>query len=230
MGLLKPLVDLFFPPRCIFCLSRLSDNALHHSCDVCLAKLPDPLQCCGWCGHPHCSGSDTCPLCREHSFSFKGACAVNLYRGSLKKLVQKYKYKGQKHLAGPLGKLVARQVNRCNWPEFSAVVPVPLHRDRLLERGYDQSLLLAQVIGHELGLPVRRILVRARPTTSQTKLGLNKRWSNVKGAFYVPPKYSLSGRLLLVDDLLTTGATAHFAASSLLAAGADEVYLAVIGR
>jgi ComF family protein len=231
MGLLNPLVDLLFPPRCVFCSRRLGDEeSPFFTCEVCLSQVLEQDKCCNWCAYPFTVGQDTCAFCREHNFSFIGASAVGLYSGRLKKVVQKYKYGGQKHLAGALGKLMVRQVLSCSWPEMSAVVPVPLHKQRLLERGYDQSLLLAQVIGDELRLPVKQVLGRLRPTPSQTKLGHKDRWHNVQGAFSVPPEYRLSGRMLLVDDLLTTGATAHFAANALLTAGADEVYLAVIGR
>ncbi|MBS4021801.1 MAG: ComF family protein [Dethiobacter sp.] len=228
MGHLNPLFDLFFPPRCIFCCSRLEGEGAFSTCEKCLAKLP--VHCCHRCGHPLPEQIDPCPVCRDYKLSFHGACAVDLYRGRMKRVVQKYKYGRQKHLAGPLGKLMARRLKKCGWPQLSAVVPVPLHRQRLLERGYDQSLLLAQVIGDELGLPVRTVLVRSRPTPSQTKLGHNERWQNVRDAFSVLPEHTVSGRLLLVDDLLTTGATAHFAAAALLSAGAQEVYLAVVGR
>ncbi|MCL5980915.1 MAG: ComF family protein [Firmicutes bacterium] len=133
------------------------------------------------------------------------------------------------HLAGPLGRLLARQIRRCPWPAFSAVVPVPLH-PRRSDRGYDQSLLLAQVIGTELDVPLKVALVRTRSTKSQTRLGAAERWGNVQEAFAGVPGTALSGNILLVDDLLTTGATAHYAAEALLNAGASAVYLAVIGR
>jgi ComF family protein len=145
-------------------------------------------------------------------------------------VVHKYKYKGCRHFAPTLGRLVAAQVKRCNWPTLHEIVPVPLHPLRLAERGYDQAFLLARVIGDDLNLPVRQVLVRTRPTPSQTRLGSMNRWDNVRNAFAASPGLSVSGNILLVDDLLTTGATAHNAAETLLCAGAVNVYLAVVGR
>jgi predicted amidophosphoribosyltransferase len=124
--------------------------------------------------------------------------------------------------------LAARRVKETGWPEFSAVVPVPLHQSKLKERGFDQALLLARAVGSELGLPVQPVLQRVRSTPSQTKLGAEMRWQNVAGAFLALPGERVGGNLLLVDDLLTTGATAHNAALPLLAAGAGAVYLAVV--
>lgn len=145
-------------------------------------------------------------------------------------MIINYKYKRQKYIAGVLGKLVAQQVRRSSWPEMDTVVPVPLHPQRLVERGFDQALLLAQVVADELALPVRKVLVREIDTPSQTRLNSNERWQNVKNAFSVRPGYSLTGRILLIDDLLTTGATGNSAGDALLSAGAEEVYLAVVGR
>ena len=228
--LLGPLIDLFFPPACIFCSEKLmNDPDLLSTCDCCLDGLLDLSRCCPYCGYPLQSGR-VCALCQEQEFSFNGVCAINIYKGNLKRVVLDYKYRQKKHLALPLGKLMARQVRRSSWPDFTAVVPVPLHSQRLRERGFDQVQLLAQSIGSELDLPVLRILKRIRPTLSQTGLGFSDRWQNIKGVFQVSSEQSPGGSLLLVDDLLTTGATAHCAAAELLGAGAGSVYVSVIGR
>ncbi|MCW3488644.1 ComF family protein [Dethiobacter alkaliphilus] len=231
MSLLTPLLDLLFPPRCIFCRSRNQlENAIGTVCDSCLEEVSDPQNCCRRCAYPPAGQAEGCSACGDRSFSFSAACSVSLYRGKLKKAIHKYKYKGGKDLAGPLGQLVSRQVRRSQWPALEAVVPVPLHPDKLLERGYDQALLLAQVIGAELELPVKKSLIRTISTDSQTKLGAAQRWNNVAGAFDTDPDIELPKRVLLVDDLLTTGATAHFAGQTLIKAGVGEVYVAVVGR
>jgi len=192
--------------------------------------MPDPACCCRRCGYVLPAPGAKCPACRGLRFAFTGACAADLYRGRLKAVIHRYKYGGQTHMARPLGRLLARQVRRCPWPAFSVVVPVPLHPRRLEERGYDQSLLLAHVVGTVLDVPLKVALVRTRATTSQTRLGSAERWGNVREAFASVPGTDLSGNILLVDDLLTTGATAHYAAEALLNTGARAVYLAVIGR
>jgi len=230
LRLLLPLLELLFPSRCLLCRARLDgDDGRLEFCAACLAALPDPASCCRRCGCLLPERGE-CPACRGYRLAFAAACAGGPYRGKMKKVIHRYKYDGQKRLAVPLGRLLARQVRRCPWPAFSAVVPLPLHRRRLAERGFDQSLLLAEAVAGELGIPLLKALQRTRATTSQTRLGASERWDNVREAFAVQPGVSFSGNVLLVDDLLTTGASAHFAAEALLAAGAGAVYLAVAAR
>lgn len=231
MRLLTPLLDLLFPPRCIFCRGFLNDGQYGLDiCQRCYHSLLNPAECCLRCGYPISDQDQLCPACHDKTFSFQGTCALNVYQGYLKQVVHKYKYKGCRHFAQTLGRLAAYQVKRCNWPTLHEIVPVPLHPQRLAERGYDQAFLLARVIGDELKLPVSQTLVRTRPTVSQTRLGSMNRWDNVKNAFAASPERFVSENILLVDDLLTTGATAHNAAEALLCAGAVNVYLAVVGR
>lgn len=231
MGFLSPLFDLLFPPRCLFCRDTLRNGTDEGGiCPVCLAHIPRPDGCCFFCAYPLHEQQRPCPVCSDRIFSFNGACAVHIYRGTLKKTVHRYKYGGCRHLAEPLGKLLARQVRLCNWPALDAVVPVPLHPKRRQARGYDQALLLARVLGDELRLPVHCCLVRKTYTPSQTKLAARERWENVKDVFGTVAGADIPRCALLVDDLMTTGATAHFAARALLQAGSESVYLAVVGR
>lgn len=231
MRLLSPLLDLLFPPRCVFCQGREGiENEIDSVCESCLGQVMDPQNCCLRCAFPKNVHWEGCPVCGEREFAFTKTCAVSLYQGSLKTVIYKYKYKGNKNLAGPLGQLVARQVRSSGWPQLDAVIPIPLHPDKLLERGYDQALLLAQVIGSELGLPVKQCLIRTKATRSQTKLGASERWSNVADAFAPISTLELPKQVLLVDDLLTTGATAHFASLALKQGKAKEVFLAVVAR
>ncbi|MBS4032770.1 MAG: ComF family protein [Clostridiales bacterium] len=231
MRLLTPLLDLLFPPRCIFCRGYLDGGQYSRDiCQSCHDSLLDPAECCLRCCYPLSGVSHLCPACHDKTFSFQGTCALSVYQGNLKQVVHKYKYKGCRHFAPTLGRLAAAQVKRCNWPALHEIVPIPLHPLRLAERGYDQAFLLARAIGDELQLPVNQALVRIRPTPSQTRLHSLNRWDNVKNAFVVSPGLTLSGNILLVDDILTTGATAHNATEALLSAGAVNVYLTVVGR
>lgn len=231
MNLVMPLLDLLFPPRCIFCRGRVDeDTAAHSVCTPCATAVADPNRCCSRCAQPLIESEQSCTECAGRLFSFTAACAVAEYKGTLKSTIHKYKYKGRKELAGPLGTLLARQIRRSGWPLPDAVVPVPLHQEKLLERGYDQALLLAQVVADELHVPVKKMLTRERSTPSQTKLTAVQRWENVADAFNASWDHEVPRRVILVDDLLTTGATAHFAGRRLLQAGVGELYLAVVGR
>jgi ComF family protein len=232
MNLVMPLMDLLFPPKCVFCRCRIVEETVAQNvCTSCVIEVPQPKQCCNRCAQPLKDKTVPCYECAGRAFSFTEACAVGEYKGALKDTIHKYKYRGRKELAGPLGGLLARQIRLNRWPLFDAVVPVPLHHDRLQERGYNQALLLAQVVGDELHVPVKRLLLRGKATPSQTKLNAKDRWLNVAEAFsIVEHAHQMPARVLLVDDLLTTGATAHFAGQKLLDAGVREVYLAVVGR
>lgn len=229
MRLLLPLLELLFPSRCLLCRARQDEGEAGGFCAACLADLPDPAACCRTCGRllPE---RGVCPACRGYRLAFSGACAAGPYRGKMKRVIHRYKYEAQPQLALPLGRLLARQVRRCPWPAFSAVVPIPLHRQRLAERGFDQSLLLAEAVAGDFGVPLLPALQRTRDTVSQTRLAAAERWGNVREAFAVVPGVVLNGNILLVDDLLTTGATAHYAAEALLSGGAGAVYLAVAAR
>jgi ComF family protein len=230
MNLVVPLLDLLFPPRCVFCRARVEDDPVASGvCAACITHVPHPSQCCDKCGQP-LTGAAFCSECAGRNFSFTAACAVNEYQGALKSAIHKFKYKGRKELAGPLGSLLARQIRLSGWPRADAVVPVPLHYEKLQSRGYDQALLLAQVVGDELQLPVKRMLVRQKATTSQTRLQASERWKNVSGVFASLGEQDPPSRVILIDDLLTTGATAHFAGLQLLRAGVGELFLAVVGR
>ena len=151
------------------------------------------------------------------------------YGGPLATALQRYKYGGESWLARPLGSLLADVALRRHAGRVDAVVPVPLHPRRLRERGYDQAALLAAEVADLLGVPLLAgRLERRRRTVPQARLGAARRLDNVRGAFRVrmPRRQRdepLPSRLLLVDDVTTTGATLREAALALRDAGAERV-------
>ncbi len=168
---------------------------------------------------------DTCHDCAAGGRFFKLARAVGVYDGALKDLVHAFKFHGRRELAEGLGVLMARVASRERaMRRAQLVVPVPLHPKRLAERGYNQAELLARMVGSCLGTPVRCALVRTIHTGEQNKLGGHTRRENLRGAFAVPYPLLVAGsRVMLVDDVMTTGATANECARALLRAGAVEV-------
>jgi ComF family protein len=141
-------------------------------------------------------------------------------------MVHLMKYKGKRSIGLRLGSMLAAALRRD--PRFGHVdllVPVPLHRVRLKERGYNQSELLAQALGEMLDKPMRTdLLARTRYTSDQTKLDVYQRRANVAGAFRVKDERQIAGRdVALVDDVLTTGATLEACGETLFAAGARSV-------
>jgi ComF family protein len=147
----------------------------------------------------------------------------------LRELIHLYKYGRVKPLAGPLGELLAAALPREE--PFDAVVPVPLHWRRQWQRGFNQSELLARAIARRSGIPVVRALRRVRPTLTQAGLSNTDRRRNVAAAFRCRGARRVEGRrILLIDDVMTTGATAAACALALKRAGARKVALLTVAR
>jgi ComF family protein len=147
----------------------------------------------------------------------------------LRELIHLLKYGKMKPLAGPLGRLLARALPLDQ--AFDAVVGVPLHWRRRFERGFNQAALLAEQIARSRNIPALRPVQRVRATLSQTGLSNAKRRRNVAGAFRARAGRPLEGlRILLVDDVMTTGATGSACASALKRAGAKSVTLLTVAR
>jgi ComF family protein len=170
-----------------------------------------------------------CALCRLGLTGFDGAYSFGAYEGALRELIHLFKYSRIRTLAKPLGDYLASALPREE--RFDAVVPMPLHWLRYWQRGFNQSSLLANEIAQRGGLPVIHPIRRTRATVSQAGLSNSKRRANVAGAFAVKQRRSVGGlRILLVDDVMTTGATASACARVLKRAGAKYVALLALAR
>lgn len=228
------LFNLLFPPACSLCGADLDVGSLQLFCPDCLAGIrPLTSPCCPRCSLPYLTDAGTdhlCEACLRESPPFSGVMAAGVYERTLRLAVHHFKYRGTIGLDRPLGLLLALALEQKGTELPDLVIPVPLHRSRLRERTFNQSLLLARVVGRQLGVPVAaRLLVRSRPTPPQQGLKAEIRHRNLKGAFAL--RKSLSGeRVLLVDDVLTTGATARECSKVLLEGGAEEVRVAVLAR
>jgi ComF family protein len=232
---LRRCCDLLLPAACLLCAKRLPEGwEATDFCPACRAGVPQPAAArCPVCAVAHRSLMPTlhhCEACLRHPPPFAQVHAVAPYAGTLQEAVQRFKYHGQLALERPLGKLLGTALRTGAAPRPHLVVPVPLHIDRLRSRGYNQALQLARQVGIEFGTPVAAdLLRRVRATDPQQGLNAAARHSNLHGAFAaVQP---LTGRrILLVDDVMTTGATARECASVLRKAGAVSVEIAVLGR
>jgi ComF family protein len=228
-------MELFLPAACLLCGDRLpAGAAATEFCPVCRDGLPQPVPArCPICAVAHRTLTPSlhhCEACLRQPPPFARVLAVGPYAGTLQEAVQRFKYRGQLTLELPLGTLLAETLLANGGRRPDLVIPVPLHRDRLRERGYNQALQLARQVGRRLKVPVAPdLLCRVRATATQQGLDAVTRKSNLRDAFTVATPIS-SRHLLLVDDVLTTGATARECARALLAAGAAAVDVAVLGR
>ena len=170
-----------------------------------------------------------CALCRLGLQGFDAVYSYGSYEGTLRELVHLFKYSGVRPLARTFGKFLVQALPRET--TFDVIVPMPLHWVKQWQRGFNQSDVLAREIGREWGVPVRRVVRRKRATRPQAGLTNAKRRANVQGAFKIPRGRSLAGmRVLLVDDVVTTGATASACARVLKRAGATHVALLTLAR
>jgi len=221
-------LDLIFPRSCEACGGAPEGSTDGLMCSACAPKAEWIVgEACRRCGAER--AGDRCPECRGRSFPFRGAVAAGRYAGLVRDLVHRFKFGGRTDLARPLARKIAERVERAPWgAAIGTIVPVPMRRLKLLfARGYNPAELLALRLARELGRPARRWLAQTRPTPSQTSLTGAERRRNPCGAYRAR---RARGVVLLVDDVLTTGATAGECARALLEAGASTVHLAVIGR
>jgi ComF family protein len=241
MGLLSPLIDILYPPRCHLCGRFLysAGGALHpkHLCSECraaLAPVTHPL--CSVCGNPFpaSAGQDhLCENCLRSNPWYDLVRAPYLYSGPLMEALKRFKYKSETHLVSTFGPLLASFAGGyISHPKGILTIPVPLHRRRLRERGFNQSLLLARAVSEHLGSRLDYLsLVRRKYTAPQTGLSKEKRKRNVKDAFLlVNPGGVKGGVILLVDDVFTTGHTLNECARTLKRSGARTVICLTLAR
>ena len=228
--------SLIFPDECRICALPLHEVSRIPVCRTCLLK-PEPLAAeyfCMQCRAPFRSSfpldeQGLCGLCRRGVRSFDAAYSFGFYEDELRELIHLFKYGRVQPLAKPLGRLLALALPRDQ--EFDVIVPMPLHWRKRWQRGFNQSALLASEIGRRANVPVKSALRRIRPTATQAGLTNAKRRLNVSGAFRAWKRPALTGkRVLLVDDVMTTGATAASCARALKIAGASQVTLLTLAR
>jgi len=226
----QAMLDLLFPRTgCICCAGRgnLDKAWLCPGCRSTLESMLVNFRSCPSCAAFILKDQERCMNCLSYSEHwFDSARAVFPYDGLVKDLIWRFKYQGESFLARPLGQLMRDIVLGClKDGAASVIVPVPLHAERLKQRGYNQSELLAREIGQYTGLPIAsHVLVRVKNTPSQTGLNRKDRWANLNRAFALVPGETISGKaVLLLDDIFTTGATVDACARILKNGGAARV-------
>lgn len=229
--LMQGLGQLVYPPHCLVCSTHdTADPSGPGVCPACRAAIvlnrPPFCRKCSRCLGSHIEQT-YCKECRNAKPSFDFAWGACLYEDPLKELIHRFKYGQKTRLRRLFADVMISHIKEYDLDigQFDAIVPVPLSSTRLRERGYNQARLLAKELSEKFSIPLEENrLRRLRHTGPQSLLDEKQRWTNIKGAFTIRKLKNLRREnILLVDDLLTTGATASEAARALKDAGAGTV-------
>lgn len=232
----RALSEWLYPPRCAAC-GAFTRDVFCEKCEKSIRYLDGSI--CPMCGRelpPGAGQAGSCRMCESFKYTFDTCRSALSYEGAMEKVLIKFKFHRRVIFRGLLVSAMLKHMN--SHPEMFAhfggldfIVPVPLHPIRLMWRGFNQSELLAAGVARELKLPVRRALRRVRLGPPQSKMKWKERAKNVRGAFAAARGGRAEGkRVLLIDDMLTTGATASECARVLKEAGAAEVHVFTLAR
>lgn len=230
---LNTFLDLFFPKTCSGCGKIISSDELFcPDCDKALVFIKPPL--CPICGTPLKSGeSHVCGQCLKEPPFFKAGRSCAIYDGPLSNAITYFKYQGVTALAKPLSMIMISTLSSfIKTASVDLILPVPLHIKSLRQRGFNQSLLLANKLGKNLKLPVKGlVLKKVKHTLPQVGLSQAERRKNVRGSFKViSPEDVKDKNILLVDDVFTTGTTVNECSKVLIKAGARGVFIVTLAR
>ncbi len=225
----KKILDLFFPPRCAVCdgVLAVGEQGICSSCEHRLPRVEEPR--CFCCGKT-VEGPEVelCRDCSKKKHEFRRGFPLLQYVPPISDAMAELKYHGRAEYADFYGEQLGRAFGETfRSLGIQGLVPVPVHKKRLAKRGYNQAELLAGALSRQTGIPLyTNVLLRREDTAAQKKLSREERALNLRTAFSVgdkPPE-----RVLIVDDIYTTGATADACAAALLRAGAVEVYVTTV--
>jgi ComF family protein len=228
--MLNSFLNILFPETCPVCKNPAKDHRTAPICIDCWRTLsPYEGPMCRRCGTPLISDVSTiCGECLAHEPAFSYARSFGLYEGVLKRAISLLKFYGIKRLSRPLSDVMLKM----KIPEADVVIPVPLHEKRLRKREFNQSALIAKYLASSMGLRVMlNSLVKVRDTMPQVGLSSQARKKNIKGAFAVENDSLITGKdIVLVDDVVTTGATVRECSKVLKKAGARNIYVITLAH
>src|SRR5256714_2204801 len=233
--LLEAAVSLLYPPVCTICGRTV--RAGEYLCNDCEAKtiriVPPFCEKCSESFEGSISEPFTCANCAHRTMHFDAAVAAYRGRGVVRQIIHEFKYGRQIHLQHLVARWLCAALDdeRLRGRKFDVIIPVPLHPSRQRERGFNQAKLIAQLLSVDSSIPAKPLLKRVRYTTTQTALDRAERMENLHNAFRLRKKADVRAlRVLLVDDVLTTGSTLSECARVLKRAGALSVYAATAAR
>lgn len=226
--------DLLFPPHCAVCESAIdSGQWICAPCQSTIRRIEPPR--CDHCSHPldGMSGPFVCPNCKNRPFQFEFAVSVVRAGGAIREVIHRLKYNREQRLAELLGQWLVEAFDDPRLRAFApeVLVPVPLHPLRRREREFNQSELIARSASKHLGIPTRDLLIRQRYTDTQTQFDRKHRMENLRDAFKLRKNVHVNElRIVLVDDVLTTGSTLDECARVLVEHGAARVCAVTVAR
>jgi competence protein ComFC len=238
-GFFKGIKDLIYPNCCLACKNRINPaKAQDVVCTQCWEKIEKNLPpFCASCGRrldKLSIAKNMCSNCLKFRFHFDRAFSPCAYTGTIKKLIHEFKYSGKDYLGKPLGALMNKFIKDYRLPieYLDFIIPVPLHHSRLREREFNQAQVLSEQVAKKFNKKVLPdVLIRSRQTKTQTELAFEERRKNVVRSFTVKnPECIKDKNLLLIDDVLTTGATSSEAAKTLKESGARIVFVMTLAN
>ena len=232
---LRAIVSLLYPPACAICSADVAARKyLCNECETKLVRIEPPF--CSKCSEPF-QGAITnpfdCANCAHRTLYFENAVSAFRSGGMVRRVILDFKYGGQIHLRHLVASwlFAALEDDRLRAREFDIIIPVPLHPARERERGFNQAALLADLLSAQLSIQNKPVLERIRYTTTQTAFDRAERMENLHGAFRLRKNVDVRElRVLLIDDVLTTGSTLSECARVLKKAGASSVHAATAAR
>ena len=232
---LEAAVSLLYPPVCTICGENVRGGEyLCNRCEAKVVRIVAPF--CQKCSEPFqgsITSEFTCANCAHRTIYFEAAVSAYRGRGIVREIIHEFKYGRQIHLRHLVARWLQAALDdeRIRGSRFDIIAPVPLHATRLRERGFNQASLLAASLSAKTSIPSKRVLERIRYATTQTALDRSERMENLHNAFRLRKNANVRGlRVLLIDDVLTTGSTLSECARILKRAGALSVYAATAAR
>ncbi len=226
------LKNLFFPPKCIFCRKVMPiKQKPPNLCDKCRVKLPFlPIRTCPRCGKAMDAVYEKpfCPYCAGHFPGIRGIVSPFLYKEELREAILCFKFRNRPYYAQSFAPFLLERLNKYNLTNFDALIPVPVSKQRLKERGYDQCAQLAKALSVLSGIPVVHMLRKTMHTPRQSTLNKAERQNNPKKAFEAIPTDNPPKTALLLDDIYTTGATTLACAAKLRKEGVKNIYICTV--
>jgi len=230
--ILDATLDLIYPRiYCVRCGKLLQKNAVHGLCNICCDSMPFiHAPKCSTCGKPLDNAEIlSCPDCIEYKHHFDQGLSVFELNTSVQELIYRYKYYKEFSLNRTFAHFMVELLYEANW-HVDLIIPVPLHKNRLKSRGFNQSSLLGDYISQRYNIPcLDTILLRNVDTKTQTGFSRWERAKNLQNAFSVVQSEKIKDKnILLIDDIYTSGATADNSSSKLKESGANKVYILTV--